>query len=87
MGAVLCILRYLAASMDSYLLDTGSSSSDVIIKNVSRHFTKCPLGVGGANNLPWLSLNLVENKQKQPNNWIRKKIQILPDYYDFPLIL
>lgn len=52
MGAVLCIVRYLAVSLDSYLLDTGSSSPDVIIKNVSRHFTKCPLGVGGTNNLP-----------------------------------
>lgn len=52
-GAVLCIIRYLAASLDSYLLDIGSSPSDVIIKNVSRHFTKCPLGVGKTNNLPY----------------------------------
>lgn len=37
-GAIQCIIRCLAASLDSYLLDTSSTPSDVIITNLSRYF-------------------------------------------------
>lgn len=69
------MIRYLAASLDAYLLDTGSNLSDMIIKKVSRHFTKCPLGVG-------MTFTEFTGKQTKATKQIgRKRIQILPDHY------